>query len=130
MSSKRIPKDAKKPLCAVFPEMREKNKVPNSWKKLVLYIFEEKLSHKSSPITYIVGYDTLIEEATPSNLFYEGLFETTYSGIRRVRSKEEYLFVLTKENKFRSIHFSHKTFEKWSLVETVTEEERILSFLG
>ena len=130
MNRKRIPKDAKQPLCIVCPEMREKNKVPNSWKKLVLYVFEEKLTHKSTPKTYIVGYDALINDTSPSNLFYEGLFETTYSGIRRVKSKEEYLFVLTNENKFRSIHFSYKTFEKWSLVQIITEEEKILSVLG
>lgn len=129
MMTKKIPKDSGQPLFQVSSEVREINKVPASWKKLVLYLFEEKLSHRSAPTQYIVGYDALIDNPTPSNLYYEGLFETEYSGRRRIKSEEEYLFVLTKESKFRSIHFSQKTLEKWTLIKTITEKEEILSVL-
>lgn len=127
MNRKKIPKDSILPLCPVSWEMREKNNIPKSWKKLVLYVFEEKLTGRSAPKTYIIGYDSLIEGACPQNLFYEGLFETIYSGIRRIKAKEEYLFVLNEENKFKSMCFSHKTFEKWSLLETIVQEEHVLS---
>ena len=126
---KKIPKDSKNPLCMVSSEMRDKNKIPNSWKKIVLYVFEEKLSYKSAASTYIVGYDSLIEDAAPQDLFYEGLFETTYAGIRRIKAKEEYLFVLNKENSFKSMCFSQKTFEKWSLSKIIFHEEEVFSTL-
>jgi hypothetical protein len=130
MKTKKIPKDSGLPLYLVSPEIREKNAVPASWKKLVLYVFEEKLSHKSAPTQYIVGYDALVDSPIPSNLYYEGLVETEYSGRRRVKSEEEYLFVLTKENKFRSVHYSQKTLEKWTLIKTIVEKEEIQSILA
>lgn len=130
MKIKKIPKDSGQPLLQISSEVREANNVPASWKKLVLYVFEEKLTHRSAPIQYIVGYDALIDDATPSNLYYEGLFETAYAGRRRIKTDEEYLFVLTKENKFRSIHFSQKTLEKWTLTKTIIEKEEIIALLA
>lgn len=130
MKTKKIPKDSGQPLFQVSSEMRETNNVPTSWKKLVLYVFEEKLTYKSVPVQYIVGYDALIDSAAPSNLYYEGLFETTYAGRRRIKADEEYLFVLSKENKFRSIRFSQKTLEKWTLTKTIIEKEEIIAFLA
>lgn len=130
MKTKKIPKDSGLPLYLVSPETREGNVVPASWKKLVLYVFEEKLSHRSAPTQYIVGYDALIDSAIPSNLYYEGLAETTYSGRIRIKSDEEYLFVLTKESKFRSVHYSQKTLEKWTLIKTITDKSEIQSILA
>jgi hypothetical protein len=130
MKTKKIPKDSGQPLFQVSPEVREASNVPTSWKKLVLYVFEEKLSHRSAPTQYIVGYDALIDNPTLSNLYYEGLFETTYAGRRRIKAEEEYLFVLTKENKFRSVHFSQKTLEKWTLIKTISEKDEIASILA
>jgi len=130
MKIKKIPKDSGQPLFQVSSEVRETNNVPTSWKKLVLYVFEEKLTHRSAPTQYIVGYDALIDNPIPSNLYYEGLFETTYAGRRRIKAEEEYLFVLTKESKFRSIHFSQKTLEKWILTKTIVEKEEIQSILA
>ena len=130
MKTKKIPKDSGQPLFLVSPEIRETNNIPTSWKKLVLYVFEEKLTHRSTPIQYIVGYDSLIENPVPLNLYYEGLFETEYSGRRRIKSDEEYLFVLTKENKFRSIRYSQKTLEKWTLIKTIAEKEEITLILS
>jgi hypothetical protein len=130
MKTKKIPKDSGQPLFQVSPEVREINNVPTSWKKLVLYVFEEKLTHKSIPTQYIIGYDALVDNPIPSNLYYDGLFETTYAGRRRIKPDEEYLFVLTKENKFRSIHFSQKTLEKWILTKTIIEKEEIQSILA
>lgn len=130
MKTKKIPKDSGQPLFQISSEIREANNVPTSWKKLVLYVFEEKLTHRSAPTQYIVGYDALMDNPTPSNLYYEGLFETTYAGRRRIKPDEEYLFVLTKESKFRSIHFSQKTLEKWTLTKTIVEKEEIQSVLA
>lgn len=130
MKSKKIPKDSKQPLFQVSYEMREQNNIPNSWKKLVLYVFEERITFRSAPLQYIVGYDSLIEDPNPADLYYEGLFETIYSGLRRIKAKEEYLFILTKENKFRSIHFSQKTLEKWKLTKIISEKEEITDFLN
>jgi hypothetical protein len=130
LKTKKIPKDSEQPLFLVSPEVREANNVPTSWKKLVLYIFEEKLTHRATPTQYIVGYDALIDSPAPSNLYYDGLAETTYAGCRRVKPDEEYLFILTKENKFRSIHFSQKTLEKWILTSTIVKKEEIQSILA
>jgi len=130
MKTKKIPKDSGLPLYVVSPEAREKNAVPASWKKLVLYVFEERLSHKLAPTQYIVAYDSLIDNATPTNLYYEGLSETTYSGRIRIKSEEEYLFVLTGKKTLRSIHFSQKTLEKWTLVNIITDKDEISSILA
>lgn len=130
MKIKKIPKDSGLPLYVVSPEAREKNAVPASWKKLVLYVFEEKLSHRSAPTQYIVAYDSLIDSPIPSNLYYEGLAETAYSGRIRIKSEEEYLFVLTGKKTLRSVHYSQKTLEKWTLTKTITDKEEISSILA
>lgn len=130
MKTKKIPKDSGQPLFLISSDIRETNKVPTSWKKLVLYVFEEKLSHRSAPVQYIVGYDSLVDNAIPADLYYEGLFETEYSGRRRIKSEEEYLFVLTKENRFRSVHYSQKTLEKWTLIKTIADKDEITSILS
>lgn len=130
MKTKKIPKDSGLPLYLVSQETREKYTIPTSWKKLVLYVFEEKLSHRSLPTQYIVAYDSLVENAVPSNLYYEGMAETLYSGRIRIKSDDEYLFVFTTKNKFRSIHFSQKTFEKWTLTKTIVDKDEINSILA
>jgi len=128
--AKKIPKDSAQPLYLVSQETRESILVPPSWKKLVLYVFEEKLSSKSKPIQYVVGYDSLIENPSPTNLFYEGLYETEFGGRRRIKSEEEYLFVFTEKNKFKSLHFSQKTLEKWTLIRTISDKDEINSLLA
>lgn len=128
--AKKIPKDSAQPLYLVSQETREAKFVPPSWKKLVLYVFEEKLSSKSKPTQYIVGYDSLIENPTPLNLFYEGLYETEFSGRRRIKSDEEYLFVFTEKNKFKSLHFSQNTLQKWTLTRVISDKDEISSILN
>lgn len=128
--AKKIPKDSAQPLYLVSQETREVRFVPPSWKKLVLYIFEEKLSSKSKPAQYIVGYDALIENPTPLDLFYEGLYETEFGGRRRIKSDEEYLFVFTDKNKFKSLHFSQNTLQKWTLTKIISDKDEINSILG
>lgn len=127
---KKIPKDSEQPLYIVAALDRETKAVPPSWKKLVLYVFEEKLSSKSKPTQYIVGYDSLIDNPTPLNLFYEGLYETEFAGRRRIKSEEEYLFVFTDKNKFKSLRFSQNTLQKWTLIRIISDKNEIASFLA
>jgi hypothetical protein len=77
-----------------------------------------------------VGYDSLIENPTPLNLFYEGLYETEFAGRRRIKSEEEYLFVFTEKNKFKSLHFSQNTLQKWTLTRIISDKEEISSILN
>jgi hypothetical protein len=128
--AKKIPKDSAQPLYLVSQETREARLVPPSWKKLVLYVFEEKLSSKSKPTSYVVGYDSLIENPSPTNLFYEGLYETEFGGRRRIKSEEEYLFVFTEKNKFKSLHFSQNTLQKWTLTRIISDKDEISSILS
>jgi len=129
-SHKKIPKDSAQPLYVVSQEIRETKLVPPSWKKLVFYLFEEKLSSKSNPTQYMVGYDALIENAVPANLFYEGLYKTELGGRRRIKSEDEYLFIFTEKNKFKSLHFSQNTLQKWTLIKIILDKEEIASILS
>lgn len=130
MKIKKIPKDSEHPLYVVSTLDRETKAVPPSWKKLVLYVFEEKLSSKTKPTQYVVGYDSLIDNPMPINLFYEGLYETEFGGRRRIKSDDEYLFVFTEKNKFKPLHFSQNTLQKWTLIKVISDKNEIASFLA
>lgn len=130
MKTKKIPKDSEQPLYLISQDIRENKLLPPSWKKLVLYFFEEKLSAKYKPTQYIVAYDTLIDNPVPSNLFYEGLYETEFGGKRRIKSTDEYLFVFTEKNKFKSFCFSQNTLQKWTLIKIISNKDEIVSILS